>query len=443
MELLVYFVLKNANNYEQFNIDRFYKDYLIGPKIFKNRGALDSSYIPDELPHRDKEIQKIAEITACALMGDTPPSFLCYGMTGTGKTATIRYVSQKLAQQSLENKPWWIYINCNVVSTPYRILAHIYNTISGKEKIPPTGLPKDIIFKQLLGLMDQKIGNSICFLVLDEIDILANKRGSNEILYDLTRLNENLDLCKTSLIGISNKLKFKESLDPRVLSSLGEEAPIVFHPYNANELREILQKRANIAFYDGALEEEVIGLCAGLAAKEDGDARKALQLLRKAGEIAHRAQNKVVTTKHVYDAREDLEKDHIVEYILGLPFQAQLILTAIYLMSKFNPERAIISGDINEVYVELCNIFPGTRKLSERRISDYINELSLSGIVSAPVKSMGHYGRTKIVKLDINLDLTERALKKIEKIDKILDYKPVLLQADKVKLKNNVFKKII
>jgi len=184
-------------------------------------------------------------------------------------------------------------------------------------------------------------------------------------------------------------------------------------------------------------------LCAGLAAKEDGDARKALQLLRKAGEIAHRAQNKVVTTKHVYDAREDLEKDHIVEYILGLPFQAQLILTAIYLMSKFNPERAIISGDINEVYVELCNIFPGTRKLSERRISDYINELSLSGIVSAPVKSMGHYGRTKIVKLDINLDLTERALKKIEKIDKILDYKPVLLQADKVKLKNNVFKKII
>jgi hypothetical protein len=56
---------------------------------------------------------------------------------------------------------------------------------------------------------------------------------------------------------------------------------------------------------------------------------------------------------------------------------------------------------------------------------------------------MGHYGRTKIVKLDINFDLTERGLKKNDKIDRILNYKPVLLQTDKVKLKNNIFKKII
>jgi len=238
--------LKNHNNH-QFNIDKFYKNYLIGPRIFKNRDALDSSYIPEELPHRDSQIKKIAEKTACALLGDTPPSFLCYGMTGTGKTATIRYVSQKLAQQNSEIKPWWIYINCNIVSTPYRILAHIYNTISRREKIPPTGLPKDIIFKKLLGLLDSKVENSICFLVLDEIDILVNKKGGNEILYDLTRLNENLDNSKTSIIGISNKLKFKENLDPRILSSLGEEH-IVFPSYDASELRDILNDRVKVAF---------------------------------------------------------------------------------------------------------------------------------------------------------------------------------------------------
>ena len=198
-------LLKNDNNNYKFSIDKFYKNYLKGPRIFNNRDALD-----------------IAEKTACALFGDAPPSFLCYGQTGTGKTATIRYISQKLAQQNTEIKPWWIYINCNVVSTPYRILAHIYNTISRDEKIPPTGLPKDIIFKRLLGLLDSKVKNSIFFLVLDEIDILIEKKGGNEILYDLTRLNENLDQCKTSLIGISNKLKFRTSLDPRILSSLGE-----------------------------------------------------------------------------------------------------------------------------------------------------------------------------------------------------------------------------
>lgn len=440
-------MLKNPNEKYNFNIDQFYKDYKRGPKVFKNRDALEPSFVPDELPHRNKEIQKIAELTACALMGDAPPSFLCYGMTGTGKTATIRYVSQKLEYHTKEHKPWWIYINCNVVSTPYRILAHIYNTISGSEKIPPTGLPKDVIFKKLLGLLDQKVGSSACFLVLDEIDrLIENKKGGNEILYDLTRLNENLDYCKTSLIGISNKLKFKEDLDPRVLSSLGEEMPIVFNPYNATQLGDILEDRAKIAFYEGVLEDGVIRLCAGLAAEGDGDARKALQLLRKAGELAQRAQNKVVTTKHVYEAQDDLEKDHVIEFILGMPLQAQLTLTAIYLLSNFpeSPE-IIISGDVYEVYAELCVIIPGIRKLTERRISDYINELALAGIISAPVKSMGYHGRTKIIRLDIDKELLKDILSKIDKIKKILlsNYKPVLLQSKKVKLKNNVFKRLI
>jgi cell division control protein 6 len=433
--------LKNHNN-NQFNIDKFYKNYLKGPKIFKNRDALDSWYIPEELPHRDSQIKSIAEKTACALLGDTPQSFLCYGMTGTGKTATIRYVSQKLAQQTSEIKPWWIYINCNVVSTPYRILAHIYNTISRREKIPPTGLPKDIIFKKLLGLLDSKVGNSICFLVLDEIDILVDKKGGNEILYDLTRLNENLDKSKTCLIGISNKLKFKENLDPRIISSLGEEH-IVFPSYDASELRDILIDRARLAFYEDILKQEVIPLCAALAAKENGDARKALQLLRKAGEIAERAQNKIVADKHVEKAQEELESDHIMEFIKGMPLQAQLILASIFLISRFSPDHIIISGDIYDVHSEIRTLIPGIRELSKRRISDYINELSLAGIISADVKSMGHYGRTKIIKLDIGIEIIEKGLSEIDKINPIMNYKPIFLQTNKVKLKNNIFKKLL
>ncbi|MFX1454186.1 MAG: Cdc6/Cdc18 family protein [Promethearchaeota archaeon] len=434
--------MRNEKNNYKFSIDKFYKNYLKGPRIFDNRDALEPSYIPHELPHRDVQIKDIAEKTACALFGDAPPSFLCYGQTGTGKTATIRYISQKLAQQNTEFKPWWIYINCNVVSTPYRILAHIYNTISREEKIPPTGLPKDIIFKNLLGLLDSKVRNSVCFLVLDEIDILIEKKGGNEILYDLTRLNENLDQCKTSLIGISNKLKFRANLDPRILSSLGDEY-IVFPSYDANELKDILNKRAIIAFHEDILKEDVIPLCAALAAKEHGDARKALQLLRKAGELAERAQSKSVTSKYVERAQDDLEKDCIMEYIKGMPLQAQLILTAIYLISKFNRDHIIISGDIYEVHSEIKNLIPGVRQLTKRRISDYINELTLAGIISAEVKSMGHYGRTKIIKLDIVMDIIEKVLSEIDKIQAILNHKPAFLQADKVKLKNNIFKKLI
>jgi len=430
-------VLKNP---KEFNIDKFYEKYRSGPKIFKKRDALEPSFIPDELPHRDAQIQKVAELTACALLGDTPPSFLCYGPTGTGKTATIRYVSQKLEQQCTEDKPWWIYINCSVVSTPYRILAHIYNRISGSEKIPPTGLPKDIIFKKLLGILDQKV-QSICFLVLDEIDMLTEKQKGTEILYDLTRLNENLDWCKTSVIGISNKLKFKDYLDPRVVSSLGQEH-IVFPSYNADELRDILSERAKIAFHEGVIKDDVIPLCAALAAKEHGDARKALQLLRKAGELAARAQNKSVTHKHIDDAQNDLERNHIVEYIKGLPLQAQVVLSAIFLISKFSPDHIITSGDIYEVYSELTQKIPGVRRLTERRISDFINELDLAGIILANLKSMGHYGRTKFIKLDINVELLENIFSEIDKFQNILNYKPILLQTEFTSFKNNVFKKL-
>jgi len=439
-------VLTNPNNNGNysFNIDRFYKNYMNGPKIFRNREALDPSFIPDELPHRDAEIEKIAGLTACALKGDVPPNFLCYGMTGTGKTATIRYVSQKLAQHCDSKPPWWIYINCNVVSTPYRVLAHIYNTISGKEKIPPTGLPKDIIFKKLLGLLDLCINTNVCFLVLDEIDILIEKKGGNEILYDLTRLNENLDLCRANVIGISNKLKFKDYLDPRVKSSLGQEE-LVFHPYNANELSDILEKRAKVAFQEGVINEGVIKLCAGLAAKEHGDSRKALQLLRKAGENSERNQRAFISELDVNKAQQDIEKDNVVEYILGMPLQSQLTLTAIYLMRKYSRDNIITSGEIYDIHLELTNKLTNTKLLTKRRISDYINELALAGIITATTRSMGHYGRTKIITLDIDLSLTEKVLSQIKHISlaDLLNYKPLLLQTDKVKIKSNVFKKLL
>ena len=356
----------NEKGMYSFNIDKFYQKYLKGPRLFRNREALEPSFIPDELPHRNSEIEKIAGITACALKGDVPPNFLCYGMTGTGKTATVRYISQKLAQHSTK-PPWWVYINCTVVSTPYRILAHIYNTIVGKEKIPSTGLPKDVILKKLLGLLDQYIKDSICFLVLDEIDILIEKKGGNEILYNLTRLNESLDHCRTSVIGISNKLKFTEFLDARVTSNLEEEEPIVFKPYNANQLYDILKLRADVAFKEGVIDDGVIKLCAGLAAKENGDARKALQLLRKAGEIAERNQTKKIMENHVEKAQKDIDKDHIVEYIFSMPLQAKLTLTAIFLLSKYTKEHIITSGDIYEVHSELAQIIPNVKQLTHRR----------------------------------------------------------------------------
>jgi cell division control protein 6 len=234
-------------------------------------------------------------------------------------------------------------------------------------------------------------------------------------------------------------------LDSRVTSTLDEEEPIVFHPYDANKLADILYLRANIAFNEGVIDEGVIKLCAGLAAREHGDARKALQLLRKAGETAERSQSKKILEQHVQKAQKEIDKDHIVEFIYSMPLQAQITLTAIYLLTKYNKEHVIISGDIYEVHNDLANKIPGLKQLTHRRISDYINELLIAGLINAETKSMGHYGRTKIIKLDVDNELLERVLSQINRIKTydLLNYKPILLQADKIRVKNIVFKKII
>lgn len=201
-----------------------------------------------------------------------------------------------------------------------------------------------------------------------------------------------------SVIGISNDLKFKEYLDPRVLSSLSEEE-VVFPPYDANQLRDILTQRAEEAFYPGVLDEGVIPLCAALAAREHGDARKALDLLRVAGEIAEREGASKVTEKHVWKAQEKIEQDMMEEVIKTLPLQSKVLLYAIVLLDE-NGDLPANTGDVYAVYRELCE-YIDLEPLTQRRISDLINELDMLGIINAKVVSKGRYGRTKEIRLNV------------------------------------------
>jgi len=115
------------------------------------------------------------------------------------------------------------------------------------------------------------------------------------------------------IVGISNNLTFLDELDPRVRSSLSEEE-ILFHPYNALQIQDILNQRSNAAFKEGVLQDGVISKCAAYAAKEHGDARRALDLLRVAGELAERDNSKKILLKHIDEANEKIEKDKIFRY---------------------------------------------------------------------------------------------------------------------------------
>ncbi|WP_373838807.1 ORC1-type DNA replication protein [Methanospirillum sp.] len=383
--------------------------YLSENRIFRDREVLRHSYRPHILPHRKPQIDQIAAILAPALQTETPSNILIYGKTGTGKTASVRYVGSELESVSTRRGTMCrvIHLNCEVIDTQYRVLAQISKQIISEDEtasdkarphIPMTGWPTDQVYSELKNQID--LSSGVFIIILDEIDKLVKKSG-DDTLYNLTRINTDLNRSKVSIIGISNDLAFKNFLDPRVLSSLSEEE-LVFPPYNAPQLCDILQQRAVIGFAEGALEDEVIPLCAALAAQEHGDARRALDLLRISGELVDRENGKIVTINHVKKAQAKIETDSMVECIRTLPTQSKVVLYCMLLLDRVG-QQIFISGDVTRIYKELAPLLE-IDVLTARRISDLISELNMLGVINTRLVNRGRHGRTKEMWFDTNTD---------------------------------------
>lgn len=382
----------------QKSLDDIFDGYERSNRIIKNRKAITTSYKPNELPFRENEIRTLASILSPSLNGDRPSNIFIFGKPGTGKTAVSYFVSKKLMEKSKNNVNLF-YLNCkmrNVADTEYRMIAQLARELG--EFVPATGLPTDHVYNLFFRALEKKGG--VIILVLDEIDALVEKIGDN-FLYNLTRINEDLKKTQVSIVGISNNLSFLNDIDPRVKSSLSEEE-ILFYPYNATQLQDILKNRSEKAFKEDALSEGVIEKCAALAAQEHGDARRALDLLRVAAEIGERENSEKVKEIHVDLAESKIDSDRIIKIVKSQPRQSQAVLWSI--MKKGGD---VYTGDIFSVYEEICST-NGLSPLTQRRVSDLIAELDMLGIINAKVISKGRYGRTRVIKMNLHESLLER-----------------------------------
>ncbi len=379
--------------------------------IFKDRNALNSHFTPNTIPHRNEHINTMASILAPSLKGGKPSNVFVYGMTGTGKTLVSRYVGQELEKISNQgtNPVKVLYINCKmrkIADTEYRLVAELCKLLG--QEVPSTGLPTEQIYNTFFRILDSR--EWIVIIILDEIDALVRKMSDN-FLYNFTRINQDLKKARVSIIGITNDLSFIDILDPRVKSSLSEEE-ILFSPYNALELQDILKQRAEVGLMQEVLSEGVIPKCAALAAQEHGDARRALDLLRVAGELAERNKEANITVNHVDAALEKIDYDRIIESVKSLPKQSKIVLYSTICLVESNQEE-IQTGDIYNIYEKKCKDC-GLTPLTQRRVSDLISELDMLGIINARIVSLGRYGRTRQIRLSVSNDIKDKIKKVLE-----------------------------
>ena len=380
--------------------------------IFKDASVLSPHYVPKELHFREQQLYDIMTVLSPALKDQKPRNLIIYGKTGTGKTCTTKRVMEEFDKAKSRSKCSIHYINCRIYNSRYRILQRILKDYVPELEKAGFGLP--FLYEKLVEVASK--GEQMV-IVLDEIDMV---KDLDDLVYTLTRSNDEMKRGGVSMIGISNRLSFKDSLDPRSRSSL-YETEMIFQPYTAEQLRKILEQRIVEAFIHNTVDGSAINLAAAITSQENGDARYALKLLNKAAEMAQQEKKDKITDAEVEAARKKVELDITLETISTLPEMHQLVLYAIANLTNSGSKysrldgdegtNTLLSGEVYEEYERACKM---TRKRprSSRWYKEYLNDLEVLGLIVTTPSGKGIRGQTTLIRLGPHCDQVLSILKK-------------------------------
>ncbi len=395
--------------------------------IFRDETILHIDYVPneDKIVGRRDQIRTLARRLKAAKSGGSGKGTLVFGKSGSGKTLVAEYVSNGVVDRAAADgvRVGYAKVDCAQRRSETQAVIDIARQLNDRSRtdirIPRKGIATGDYYDRLWGIINELYDSVI--IVLDEIDRLTgpDTNDDSDLLMQLSRAGEGQNSkvdAGLNVVGISNDIKYGERLDRRVDSSFNPES-VVFPSYDANQLKAILSKRRD-AFKPGVLTKDAIPLSSAFAAQEHGDARKAIDILHLAGEIARKFGDERVNEKHVRAANDDADVERIKDLLRGLPTQTKLAIAAVAALDRYTTETEFKSTQVFQVYRAFAQEI-GTDVISRKRMTDQIREHDTMNLVNINHSGKG-YKQGAALWLTL-LDDSEVVLRTIEEDSRLAD----------------------
>ncbi|OAD54007.1 Cell division control protein 6 like protein [Eufriesea mexicana] len=340
---------------------------LFGSERYRNaRKALHGS-VPESLPGRENELQRLQQFMEEHLKNETSGSLYVSGPPGTGKTACL---SKLILRTEFESKFKIVYVNCTTMKSAATIYAKIIQEL-GLSVSKSAKNSKAVIEKYLIS------NHKMILLILDEIDQLESKKQS--VLYSVFEW-PSIHNSKLILVGIANALDLTDRILPR-LQARCELKPKLMHfsPYTKQQICNIISDRLNEANVSDLFTGTAIQMLSGKVAAVSGDIRRALDISRRVIELAESQKiaqilqptnsnemnmpkkqqctmdqavdlKEVITVLNgVYGGSQNIEKEEST-----FPLQQKLLLCSLLLILNKGRNKDVTVGRLHEVYKKVC-----------------------------------------------------------------------------------------